>query len=100
MRSVIGTPISERIRTSSSSSQSTGFPPLNRSIRFLKNPKAIRGKGIGARSQELGGIFWKWYSVITDYRLLITDSPSGIRHCSERSIEIEFHAIENSIHKF
>src|SRR5260370_39487753 len=41
IRSVIGTPISERIKASSSSSQSTGLPP-NRSTRFLKNSNAMR----------------------------------------------------------
>ena len=40
IRSVIGTPISARIKLSSSSSQSTDLPP-NRSNKSLKNPKAI-----------------------------------------------------------
>src|SRR6202023_3204600 len=40
IRSVIGTPRSDRINVSSSSSQSISLP-LNRSIRLLKNPIAI-----------------------------------------------------------
>src|SRR5271165_2529805 len=40
IRSVIGTPISQRIKVSSSSSQSTGLPP-KRSTKFLKNSNAM-----------------------------------------------------------
>src|SRR5258707_1367629 len=51
IRSVIGTPISERIKASSSSSQSTGLP-LNRSTRFLKNSNAMRLTRLVQRCSE------------------------------------------------
>src|SRR5258705_9868175 len=77
--SVIGTPISERIKVSSSSSQSTGFPE-KRSNKSLKNPKAIDR----CATCSLRGL----------------KSPFSAQSGAERPIEIKFHPIQHSIDEF